>query len=369
IRNICYIAYVFPDATSADLSVIVTRVQSGGNGRIYTFDVAGLKDFEGQKYQLDFTILPNTSRDKERGRQGETLAKALLPFLMQTGGDEGLEVKIKALKEQAQPKPERDPWGYWVFDVNVGGRMNREARRSNLRGNGNIFANRVTEAWRIRSNTWFNYSYQQFFNEEETIVNEQRNQGWWGSVVKSIDNHWSIGFSGSARSSVFQNMALSWGVSPALEYSLFPYQDVNRREVTLAYKIGPSFRTYIEETIYGETEEMLWRQSLDLAVRIRQPWGSVFAGVEGGHFFHDLSKNRLSMDGRLNLRVVKGLAISLSGNVDFIRDQLSLPKGEVSLEDLLLQQTQLATNYRMAASVGFNYTFGAIYNNTINTRL
>lgn len=367
-EHVGYVAYV-PDATSADVTIIVTRVQSGGNGRLYTFDVVGLGPFEGQAYQLSFSTLPNTARDKERRQQGNALAKSLLPFLIQTGGDKGLDVSIRSPKEQAPPKPERDPWGYWVFDVNVGGNMNREAQRSNYRGNGSIFANRATEAWRIRSRTWFNYSYRKFINDEETIINELRSQGWWGSIVKSIDDHWSVGFSGSARSSVFDNLSLNWRVSPALEYSLFPYQDVNRREITFAYRVGPSFNHYFEETIYDKMEELLWRQSIDLSVRIRQPWGSVFAGMEGSHFFHDLSKNRLSMDGRLNLRVVRGLAISLSGNVDLIRDQLSLAKGETSLEDLLLQQTQLATGYRVAASVGLNYTFGAIYNNTINTRL
>lgn len=52
-----------------------------------------------------------------------------------------------------------------------------------------------------------------------------------------------------------------------------------------------------------------------------------------------------------------------------INDQISLPRGEASIEDILLGQSQLATNFETDLSFGLSYTFGSLYNNVINTRL
>ncbi|MEM7514258.1 MAG: hypothetical protein AAF388_25255, partial [Bacteroidota bacterium] len=112
-----------------------------------------------------------------------------------------------------------------------------------------------------------------------------------------------------------------------------------------------------------------WSHALELAVRIRQPWGSVFAGLEGRNFFQDFSKNRVEFNSNLNLRVYKGLAVNLAASMDLIRDQLALPKGDASLEDVLLSQRQLATDYEAYMAIGVSYTFGSSMNNVVNTRL
>jgi len=158
-------------------------------------------------------------------------------------------------------------------------------------------------------------------------------------------------------------------VAPAVEYSFLPYSEAMRKELTISYQAGYMYRNYHEPTIYEKLEEQLWRQSLKMNVRIRQPWGYFFAGVEGSTFLHDMSKNRLEIDGNLSYRVFKGLSVRISGDVEFINDQISLPKGDASLTDILLQQRQLATDYEMSWSIGLNYTFGSIYNNVVNTRL
>ena len=60
---------------------------------------------------------------------------------------------------------------------------------------------------------------------------------------------------------------------------------------------------------------------------------------------------------------------SEAGNINLIREQYNLAAGSTSIEDLLLQQRQIATDYRTNFSVGLSYTFGSIYNSIINTRL
>ncbi len=125
----------------------------------------------------------------------------------------------------------------------------------------------------------------------------------------------------------------------------------------------------MEETIFGKLQESLPSHSLEFGVRIRQPWGSLRIQLEGSQFLHDLSKYRISFDGNLAWRIYKGLSVNLSSELGIVRDQLSLPKGDVSLEDILLQQRQLATSFSVSMSVGISYSFGSIYNSIVNTRL
>jgi hypothetical protein len=58
----------------------------------------------------------------------------------------------------------------------------------------------------------------------------------------------------------------------------------------------------------------------------------------------------------------------MHGGLSVIHDQLSLPKGEVEIEDLLLRRRQLETQYSYWFMVGFEYAFGSIYNNIVNPR-
>jgi hypothetical protein len=51
-----------------------------------------------------------------------------------------------------------------------------------------------------------------------------------------------------------------------------------------------------------------------------------------------------------------------------IHDQLYLPKGDASHDDILLKRRQMATNYQINGRLGFKFTFGSIYNNVVNER-
>ncbi len=75
-----------------------------------------------------------------------------------------------------------------------------------------------------------------------------------------------------------------------------------RKEYTIAYSIGYIDRKYFEETIFNKMQETLFNQSLDLGVRVLEPWGSVRANIEASHFLHDMSKYRISLFGRLSWR-------------------------------------------------------------------
>jgi hypothetical protein len=67
-------------------------------------------------------------------------------------------------------------------------------------------------------------------------------------------------------------------------------------------------------------------------------------------------------------RIFKGFSVSYSMSYGFVHDQIGLPKGEATDEDVLLSLRQLQTDYTMWAYFSLSYTFGSIYNNVVNPR-
>lgn len=64
---------------------------------------------------------------------------------------------------------------------------------------------------------------------------------------------------------------------------------------------------------------------------------------------------------------------SLADQVDIrlekIHDQIYLPKGDLTIDEILLRRKQLATTYDIRYRLGVRFTFGSIYNNVVNRRL
>ena len=126
---------------------------------------------------------------------------------------------------------------------------------------------------------------------------------------------------------------------------------------------------YIEETIYNKLEENVYVHQLGFETRFRQPWGEIYTNLRGKAFLQDHSKNNLTLDSWFSIRIFEGLSIRFGGEIELIRDQLSLPKGNASIEDLLLQQKEIATDFRSEFRIGISYTFGSAFNNYLNSRL
>jgi hypothetical protein len=178
-----------------------------------------------------------------------------------------------------------------------------------------------------------------------------------------------MGIFGEAYTSTYNNLAWSGGLRPAVEYSIYPYREVNRREFTLAYHVGPEVVHYFDETIYGKTSELLVRESIEMRLEFTQTWGTARLIAGGSHYLNDTSKYSLDLSGRISVRLYRGLSMSANFGIDRIRDQLSLPKGDATLEEVLLRVRRLETSFELSASLGISYTFGSIYNNIVNTRL
>lgn len=365
-REIDFVNYV-RNPQLGNVHLFINTQGTAGGGRSFKISFIGKGEYKGINNTLTFNSLQTYTQDEEREGLNTIIRLGLVPYVAHTSMADKLVLSISDI--EIEPTIETDPWNNWLFEIYGGINFSKETSISSLDLRYGFSAEHVTEIWRIRLRPYFNYNQRSFIRDEEEIRSILHRNGFSGRAVRSISSHWSVGLFSRVISSTYSNIDLGYSFSPAIEYSWFPYSEALRKEITVAYSAGLDKRSYMEETLLGKTEELLPRHSLEFGVRIRQPWGSLRVQLEGSQFLHDLSKNRLSFESDLSWRIYKGLSVNFRSEIDVVRDQLSLPKGEASLEDILLQQRQLATNFGVSVSMGISYSFGSIYNSIVNTRL
>ena len=99
-----------------------------------------------------------------------------------------------------------------------------------------------------------------------------------------------------------------------------------------------------------------------------QPWGELDAGISYFSYFHNSKFYNLESEFDISLRITKGLSIFVETNIESIHDQIYLPKGKISRNDMLLKRRRLETNFDVRFEMGFRFTFGSIYSNIVNER-
>lgn len=366
-QNTLFFDYV-RDRTLSDIEVFVFDINNAGGGKNYSFEFKGKNEFKGKENKISTNIPQNLTFNEVRDELLKTYKLGMGFFLQNTPFQNQLQVTFNGEKNISDGFT-TDNWKNWVFEVS--GSFNFENERSIKEEEYNIGleVDRVTEMWRIRSDLGMLRSVKFFSREEESFSSERKRTFFSGSVVKSLSDHFSTGIFGNYLNDTFQNYRSFVNFSPALEYNFIPYSEVLTREITLAYKIGYNFYEYFEKTIYGFLNQKMFNQSLTLNLRYRERWGSIYSYLMASQFLDQPDQNRLSLNNNINLRIVRGLSLRISGRFQLIRDQINLPLGEASIEDLLLRQRQISTNFQNRISLGLSYTFGSIFNNIVNNRL
>ncbi|MEX2572391.1 MAG: hypothetical protein WD737_13915 [Gemmatimonadota bacterium] len=368
-QEMTYVDYV-RDREVAHVHVLVTSENTGAGGEASTFDLIGRSPFEGMDYSTVYTTSASATDAEERDGFLRTLQAALVPYLLQTPMGARLTVGVEPLEgaEIGQAAPQDDRWSNWTFEVYADGSADFESRQDAFDTRYGMYVDRVTEDWKIQLRPFFNYNYDRFERDEGTITSTSRRDGFTSYVVRSISPHWSVGAFGDVFTSTFDNVDLRYRLMPAVEYSVYPYREATRRQLTIAYRLGGSHIAYRDTTIYDETEQLLPEHTLSAGYEVTQPWGEVDVGVNASQYLHDLERYSVQTGGSVEVRVTQGLSVSVGGEVAFIHNQLNLPKGDADLEEILLRRRQLETNYRAGFNFGLRYRFGSIYNNVVNTR-
>jgi hypothetical protein len=275
--------------------------------------------------------------------------------------------------EKGNPKsmasPEDDPWDFWVFRLSTSGHWFGESTYSSGGLNSSVSANRVTEEWKSTLSLSGNFSRTEIELGNRTEANQQESYSASGLLVKSLGPNWSAGVRANASRVTRYNQQLTARVAPVLEYNFFPYAESSRRQLTVQYSLGALYNDYEEETIFSQTEETRFDQSIDVSLSLRQPWGTASTGVSGSHYLHDMGMHNLTVGGNLSFRLFRGLSLNLGGSYARIRDQLYIIKGDLTDEDILLRRRALATDYFTMINFGIQYSFGSIFNNVVNPRI
>ena len=355
------------DRTLSDIEVFVFEITNAGGGRNYSFEYKGKNDFQNMNNQISIDIPSNLTFVEARNQLLKTFKLGMVYFLQNTPFNNQLEINF--LNEKYDPEESLDQWKNWVFEVSGSFNFENEKSIKEEEYNLGLEVDRVTEMWRVRSDFGISRSIKFFSGDNQNYNSERQSTSFSGSIVKSLSNHFSTGIFGSYLNDTFRNYKSFLNFSPALEYNFIPYSEVLTREITLAYKVGYNFYKYFEETIYGFLDQKMFNQSLTLNLRYREKWGSIYSYIVASQFLDQHNQNRLTLNNYINLRIVRGLSLRISGNFQLIRDQINLPQGEASIEDLLLRQRQISTNFQNRISLGLSYTFGSIFNNIVNTRL
>lgn len=368
-REITFVNYV-RDQALADIHVFITDESTGGGGQEYEFSFIGRREFSGIDYTLNHHVDRNASWDETRTALNRVLRLGLVTYMMQTPFSSNFSVSYEEVEDQENQQAVNDPWNYWVFNIYAGSlQLGLESNRSEFDSRWGFSANRVTEDWKLFFRPYFNFEQQVIDQEEEDRVRSRRHRhGVYSRAVKSMNEHWSVGVYGNYLTRNDRNLKHRFRVQPGIEYSLFPYDEATRKAITFTYRMGYAWVNYFEETIFEHTEELLLNHELEAAVNIRQPWGDIETGLVGSHYFHDVTKRRAEFFTQFSVRLTDGLELNFQTDLELIRDQLSLPAGDASLEDILLRQRELATDFSLSTSIGVSYTFGSDYANVVNTR-
>jgi hypothetical protein len=352
----------------ADIHLLITSQATGAGGSEITFSFFGQDRFKGRAHVLKLTTVPAQAQDAIRREMVRVMSVGLVPYAIDSPAVSTLAVTTQAAQTAALTAQD-DPWNRWTFRTRINGYTNGEKSNRSSNINGNVNANRTTAAMKLNLSANGNYSESRFeLTDGRQFTSPSRNYGGNALWVRSLDSHWSVGVRGNLNASSFQNIDRSWSVLPAIEYDIFPYSESTRRLLTLQYSVGIRNYDYTVQTVFGKLTERTGAHNVNASLSLRQRWGTVSSGFEASTLIPSVRKNHVSGWGDINLNLFKGLALNLSSELTSLRDQIYLAAGDVTDEEVLVRQRQLATRYRYYFQFGVTYTFGSIYSPIVNPR-
>lgn len=370
-QNVQFVDYV-RDRTVADLHLLVTTQSTGGGGVAWTVKFMGLGRFDKIDRTLTFTTAQTATSDDRRKEFARIFRLGVAAYAADTSAGAQLDVQwTKPAVASTVVVPAKDPWNYWVFRTNVSGNRDGEESANFSSYRMSLSANRTTAKWKISLSANGNYSKSVFdLGEENGGKIKSTSESWSGNslVVKSITSRLSIGGRASISHSSFSNSDKVISIMPGVEFNFFPYSESSRRTLTMMYTVGASHYDYKDVTIFDKVDETIPNHSLSTNLSLRQPWGSVGAGVNLTQHLNKAERYRISTYASADVRLFKGFSINGYGGYDRIRDQISLRKGGATPEEVLLRRRQLATGHSYYMGFGISYSFGSIFNSVVNPR-
>ena len=367
-REVPVVDYV-RDRMDADVHVLVTQQQTGAGGREYTFDFLGLRGLAGRSDTLTYVSRQSDTDDEVREGYTRILALGLVRYMAYASDLDRVDLVYSNGGTDVTAPPVSDPWNLWVLRARTSAQVEGESQTRSTEVSGSFSASRTTEDLKVDLSVRGQYNHEVYELSDDTTSVSRRNVGFQGTAVWSLGPHWSWGLSGSVGAQTRQNQSLYVHASPALEYSLYPYEESSRRQITFLYRVGVASYRYTQVTLFDRTAETRPEERLEVAAEFRQPWGNLNVSLEASNYLDDFRQHRIQLFNNLEFRILRGLSLDVRGSVARIKDQIYEPLEDASDADILLQQRELGTDYRFSLDVGLSFTFGSVFNNVVNPRM
>jgi hypothetical protein len=356
------------DPNMADVHILVTDSQTGGGGHKYFLNFIGLRELKDQNH--DYTVISQQSDTDDDVRKAllKILKIGILNYYSATPFINSINIDLEEAEGLNADNLVSDKWKKWLFSLESGGEFQKEESQNQFSITSEAAIKKVTDAWKTAIEGLYEINREKYIDDEDTIFNRQDAKELGIEFIKSLTDKWSAGIFLNYESRTYLNIENSERVAAGIEYNFFPWKECNRRVLAIRYTAGAGYVDYIEETLYEKMKEILFSEALELKLELIQPWGEVSVGLEGRNYFHDFSKNRVTLESDISIRLSKHFSVYCEMQSEMIHDQLYLPKGDATHDDILLKRRQLATNYQIEGRLGFRFTFGSIYNNVVNER-
>ena len=370
--QIKFVDYVLDNKVS-DIHLLITQQNNGGGGSQYQLIFFGQNRFH-QTDTLRFNTNPNNTSFEDRELLVKYIQLGLIPYVGKTRSIENLNITLKeiAIDSAGKSNLTTDQWNYWVFKIGLNGNVNSDANYNSLNYNLNSSASRITDKFKVSFNLSLGkrkekYNYTDSTGTTKTIVKKD-NYNFSHQLVKSISEHWSVGYNIGLLRSTYNNYKFRSFIRPAIEYNIYPYKDVNNKLFTIRYGVDIANNRYFDTTLYFKTHETLTGQQLDASLTYNQKWGTVNLFSSYHSYLSNLKLYNLNLGGGVNVRISGGLSFNVFLFGSILRDQIYLPNEHASFQDILLRLKQLKTNFTIFSFFGISYRFGSKLNNFINPR-
>ena len=307
------------DQALAEVHLLITNQRTGGGGRQYTLEFIGQNEISGINSTLSLNSPESDTEEERRNKLTRYIKLGFVSYLSDSEMLSNLDLVYKRPTGKPITTPEYDPWNNWIIEFGGDTRFSGEETKYSLDLNGYTKARRITENWKTSFEYYQHYKIRSYTTSEfqeitpgdsadVQVTNRYtiKKSNFFGLIGKSLTDHWSIGVYSRLHTSTQDNFDLSIGATPAIEFSLFPYDEFTRREVTFRLGLLTSYNDYAEETIFNETSEVLFKNELEINAEFTQPWGGIEGGIDVNAYLHDLSKNRFEFNARLDMRVFRG---------------------------------------------------------------
>jgi hypothetical protein len=364
-RSVAPFAELMSDSAAADVILSIQRLPTLSRVRIIAI---GNRSLRGRADTLTVSAADANSPTSVDSAFLSVAALSLIRFAMDSPVQGGVDVRFETEGTRV-PTAVADRWSRWTFTLGMNVGLNGEQQTGTHDLSYQVGANRTTEKLRIDFLSNLQTTGSRYDIGGDRIRSSSRATTTTGLVVRRIGKHVGIGAMGSAGSSTQLNQKTATSGSLALEYNVFPYDDFSWRQLVLQYAVGYDRLSYLEETIYDKTEETRPRDARGASLQLRKGSGSLDLSVAHTRYLDDVKKQRLSTYGMVSSRILGGLSVHFGGGYSLIRDQIFLPKADVSLEDILLRRKQLETSFQYQIALGLSFNFGSKVPTAPNPRL